>query len=402
MWSLVRGIYADQDQIGMIMDRIKLNLLQIGNFFLKLYFVSLLLNLCMYIYFKVIQEIPWHLPARLMIVEFLTFLAGIFLVYLTSSQLGIKPRVFALLFGLVPIVNLYVIFMIVGISGREIQLEKTRGIRDAERVSTQICATKYPILLVHGVFFRDSKHINYWGRIPKDLIDNGARIFYGEHNSAASVDQSAKELGTRVDQILAETGCEKINIIAHSKGGLDARACVADGNAHKIASLTTINTPHRGCEFADYYLNKIPKETQVKIAEKYNLAARAMGDKNPDLIAAVTDLTAHSCKMRNETIKNDPDVFYQSVGSVLKSAASGSFPMNLTHGIVKMFDGENDGLVGVDSFPWGERYILLRNHKSRSGISHADMIDLDRANIKGFDVREFYVQLVAELKNKGF
>ena len=67
-----------------------------------------------------------------------------------------------------------------------------------------------------------------------------------------------------------------------------------------------------------------------------------------------------------------------------------------------MFDGENDGLVGVDSFPWGEHYILLRNHKTNSGISHADMIDLDRVNIDGFDVRDFYVQLVAELKDKGF
>jgi triacylglycerol lipase len=30
------------------------------------------------------------------------------------------------------------------------------------------------------------------------------------------------------------------------------------------------------------------------------------------------------------------------------------------------------------------------------------MIDLNRENIDGFDVREFYVQLVSDLKNKGF
>jgi triacylglycerol lipase len=36
------------------------------------------------------------------------------------------------------------------------------------------------------------------------------------------------------------------------------------------------------------------------------------------------------------------------------------------------------------------------------GISHADMIDLNRENISGFDVREFYVQLVADLKRRGF
>ena len=36
------------------------------------------------------------------------------------------------------------------------------------------------------------------------------------------------------------------------------------------------------------------------------------------------------------------------------------------------------------------------------GISHGDMIDLNRENIDGFDVREFYVQLVSDLKNMGF
>ena len=30
-----------------------------------------------------------------------------------------------------------------------------------------------------------------------------------------------------------------------------------------------------------------------------------------------------------------------------------------------------------------------------------DMIDLNRENIRGFDVREFYVQLVANLKERG-
>lgn len=38
----------------------------------------------------------------------------------------------------------------------------------------------------------------------------------------------------------------------------------------------------------------------------------------------------------------------------------------------------------------------------RRGISHGDMIDLNRENIPGFDVREWYVQLVQRLKRKGF
>ena len=36
------------------------------------------------------------------------------------------------------------------------------------------------------------------------------------------------------------------------------------------------------------------------------------------------------------------------------------------------------------------------------GISHGDMIDLNRQDIPGFDVREWYVELVSDLKNRGF
>jgi triacylglycerol lipase len=67
---------------------------------------------------------------------------------------------------------------------------------------------------------------------------------------------------------------------------------------------------------------------------------------------------------------------------------------------VKHFDGANDGLVSEDSFAFGEKYTLL-TVKGRRGISHADMIDLMRENIRGFDVREFFVQTVSDLKDQG-
>jgi triacylglycerol lipase len=94
-------------------------------------------------------------------------------------------------------------------------------------------------------------------------------------------------------------------------------------------------------------------------------------------------------------------VYCQSVGSVLKKAINGKFPLILTYQLVKEFDGPNDGLVGWESFQWGESYQLLEP-EGRRGISHGDVIDMNRENIPGFDVREFYVQLVVKLKEKGF
>ena len=84
----------------------------------------------------------------------------------------------------------------------------------------------------------------------------------------------------------------------------------------------------------------------------------------------------------------------RSVGSRLVKATHGKFPLNFTYPLVAWVDGPNDGLVARDSFPWGERFIWLEP-AGRRGISHADMIDLNRENIEGVDVREVFVQLGA-------
>lgn len=63
----------------------------------------------------------------------------------------------------------------------------------------------------------------------------------------------------------------------------------------KTNSFTTVNTPHRGCEFADYMLSKAQEAQQKAIAKAYNLAAAKLGDVDPDFMAAVTDLTSAVC-----------------------------------------------------------------------------------------------------------
>ena len=334
--------------------------------------------------------------------EFLIFWAGIIIVYITSGQLGVKTRLLGALLGMVPVANLVMLFIILRVTGKEARTELARCRLNEERAAEELCRTKYPLLMVHGVFFRDSKVFNYWGRIPDELMRNGATVYYGEHHSAASVDDCARELEQRILQIVRETGCGKVNVIAHSKGGLDMRAALAKTSvAPYVASLTTVNTPHRGCEFADYLLNKIPEAQQKAVAEAYNLAASKLGDTNPDFMSAVRDLTSSACIKRNETVKDIEGVYYQSIGSVITKPSAGQFPLNMTYHLVNLFDGRNDGLVGERSFPWGSDFRMLSTSGKR-GISHGDMIDLNRENFDGFDVREFYVQLVAELKSKGF
>ena len=335
------------------------------------------------------------------VVEALIFWNGILCVYLTSVQLGIKLRVLGAVFGMIPPVNLYFLGKIIHTVSAEITWETALYERNLARRNEQVCHTKYPILLVHGVFFRDSARFNYWGRIPKELTANGATVFYGNHQSAASIADSADELAERIKQIVAETGCEKVNIIAHSKGGLDCRYAIEHCDiASHVASLTTINTPHRGCQFADYLIAKVPSSAYEKIAHTYNKMLRKIGDPNPDFVAAVEDLTSERVCALTDTLPVPKGIYCRSVGSRLNRATSGKFPLNFSYPLVKHFDGANDGLVGEASFRFGEDYTFLTATGKR-GISHGDVIDLNRENIKGFDVREWYINLVKDLKEKG-
>lgn len=334
--------------------------------------------------------------------EALLFWNGIICVYLTSVQLGIKIRTIGFLCGMIPVANLMVLQKIIKTVFQEVEFETYREMIDNQRSQENVCKTKYPILLVHGVFFRDTGLINYWGRIPQTLELNGAEIYYGNHQSAASVEECARELNARIKAVCEFANCDKVNIIAHSKGGLDCRYILANLDAKdKIASLTTVNSPHRGCQFADYLLTNMPVGIKNKIASTYNSAFKKLGDHKPDFLAAVNDLTAEKCLASDKALGNPPEnVYCQSIGSVQTKARSGKFPLNLTYFLPKYFDGDNDGLVAESSFKWGEEYTLLTT-KGKRGISHGDIIDLNRENIKDFDVREFYVDLVKDLKNRG-
>lgn len=321
---------------------------------------------------------------------------------LTSARLRLVLRVLLLLFWWFPVVNLVLIARACALVKAEYRFELVRLERNEEREESQVCQTRYPILLVHGIFFRDWQIINYWGRIPGELIRNGAQIFYGGQQSAAPVSRSAAELSRRIQEIVAETGCEKVNIIAHSKGGLDSRYAITHlGMDRYVASLTTINTPHRGCIYPQALLEKLPQGVVRWVEGRYNGLFRRLGDDSPDFLGGVTDLTARQCALFNESTPDRAGVVYQSAMSTMGGFFSAPFPLNLTYLLARHYDSrENDGLVALDSAPWGE-FLGNWAPAGRRGVSHGDVVDLMREDIPGYDVREAYVELVKGLKERG-
>jgi len=383
----------------------RLRILRGGHELILLFGITTIINVLAGLYLLATTYYPaaLYLLATLTIfaAEFFLFWNAFVRIFITSEQVKLKWRILTALLGWMPIINIPILIKLLRITDKEVRYEYSKYQLNLNRNEKKLCRTKYPILLVHGVFFRDYKYTNYWGRIPEELERNGATIFYGRQQSADSVANCGTDIAARILKICEECECEKVNIIAHSKGGLDSRYALSlPGIKEHVASLTTINTPHRGCKFADYLLRKLPKSQVDLIARTYNKTLRKLGDPAPDFMSAVKDLTYEHCTRFNEEIHDQEGVLYQSIGSLMENPVSGQFPLNFSYMICERHDGQNDGLVGEESFPWGESFRMLTTTEKR-GISHGDVIDMNQENLAGFDVREFYVELVNGLKKRG-
>jgi triacylglycerol lipase len=262
------------------------------------------------------------------------------------------------------------------------------------------CKTKYPIVLIHGTGFKDFSRINYWGRIPKALIGEGANIYYGNQDSWGTIEYNANIIKKNLLNIILKTGCEKVNLIAHSKGGLDVRFMISElGMESHVASLTTISTPHHGSKTIDKFYN-LPAFL-IKLAAFFiNHYFKMLGDKNPDFYTACRQFSTYHCKEFNKRISDCEHIYYQSYASIMKNSFSDIFVI-IPHFVVKLIEGDNDGLVTSSSAMWGE-FKGLVNGKTARGISHADIVDLRRMNFSKIDIRDVYIKIVEDLKCKGY
>ena len=267
------------------------------------------------------------------------------------------------------------------------------------------CKTKYPIVLIHGAGFRDLKWPVYWGRIPAALEAEGASVYYGLQDCWGSVETNAAAIAGRIDRILEQTDCEKVNIIAHSKGGLDARMAASSlGCADRIASITTVATPHRGSKTIDR-LFRLPSPVWNAAAFAVNNWIRIVGDKKPDFLALCRGFTTEEMRLFNVRNPDVPGIYYQSYACVMRHPFS-DINLSTANWILNRLEGPNDGLVSVESARWGSDFHVLYSNSFR-GISHLDAIDLRRAPLSRrrgegvSDICDLYVEIAEGLKSRG-
>ena len=261
----------------------------------------------------------------------------------------------------------------------------------------EIIPLQYPVVLVHGVIAHDRTNSDkFWGRIPETLTDRGVQVFRGNTDAWGDYESNASILKEVIDNILAETKKEKVNIIAHSKGGIDARYLIWKHDfAKKTASLTTICTPHHGSEIADLiYRQKI---IHTKLSRKALMVyGKLYGDKNPNLYNVSCQLTTQKMKEFNEKILMDNRVFYQNFYTAMNNAFD-DLMFFYTYLYIKKISGKNDGIVSECSAKWGNN-----SAKIEGGISHAEILDCKKKKISGIYIPGIYIEIVKELCKKGF
>ncbi len=332
---------------------------------------------------------------------FLFLLNGCLRIIICCHRLGIVKRVLICLNIWIPVLNLFLIHYLARAAKDEYAIHVARNQTARIRQASLECRTKYPLIMVHGIGFRDLVYFNYWGRAPRYLKQSGATVYYGHQKAWGTIEENAAAIAQTIDRALTETGAAKVNLIAHSKGGLDCRYVITHlGYADKVASLTTMSTPHRGSELVDF-LNRLPKPVFLKLTQILDHSFAVFGDDCPDSYASAQQLSPAYCRDFNERTPDAENVLYQSYASVMRFSFSDSL-LFLPHLLLWWITGErNDGLVTESSAQWGDYQGTLKS-KSLRGISHGDMIDLKREDIKGFDSIEVYQRIVEDLKKKGF
>ena len=267
-------------------------------------------------------------------------------------------------------------------------------------------ALKYPVLLVHGMGYRDNRYINYWGRIPAKLEENGCKVYYGNQDSNGTVESNGAFLAQKVREIIDETGAPKLNVIAHSKGGLDMRYAISSLKmADHIASLTTISTPHHGSLTVDQLL-RLPRSLVRFAAHCWDIWLRICGDKDPNAYEVFKTFTTAVAEEFNRNNPDAPGVYYQSYAFIMKHVWSDMF-MLAPAIVVKFFEGANDGLLAPRAVEWTNFRGVVTSVSNR-GISHCDEVDMRRRRLtrkqgEGIsDITEFYIEIVDDLRRKGF
>jgi triacylglycerol lipase len=265
----------------------------------------------------------------------------------------------------------------------------------------------YPIILAHGICpfdkiirpfsntdNRDDDRFHYFRKIRSTLRQNGFLAFHSRVSWASDLSRRASDLKKEINRITENfSKWPRVHIIAHSMGGLDARQTIYKYQMQdRVASLSTIGTPHLGTAYADWGIKRFGILFDI---------ARLLG-LNLD---GFKDLTRESCQRFNEMVRD-----FEEKNGVLYQTFAGVQPLNRifrplrsSYRIIWKEEGENDGLVSLRSAMWRKEYfveVIDADHFNQIGWWNASeaITGMDREAFER-DIREFYVKIARGLRD---
>jgi triacylglycerol lipase len=273
-----------------------------------------------------------------------------------------------------------VLLLVAAAAGVALVLRHTR--RRAPKPARAV-APRYPVVLLHGVMGFDEiavgqKRHAYFRGVAERLEALGARVHRPRVPASASVAARAETLA----RALRELDGGRVNVIAHSMGGLDARYAISRlGLAHRVASLTTIGTPHLGTPLADL---------GTGLADLLQLK-RVLA---PMLeLDAFWDLTTARMAGFNREVRDARQVAYASVVARTAPGTRLHPLLKPAHLYICAKAGANDGLVPAASQRWGDVLSEIEaDHWAQIGWSSSS----------DFDAPALFEAIARELRARGF
>ncbi len=172
----------------------------------------------------------------------------------------------------------------------------------------------YPVVLVHGFGgFHQLGPIEYFHRVEETLRAEGVDVTATQATPFDPPDLRARQLLPQLDAVLERSHADKVIVVAHSQGGLDARA-LAHLRPGRVAAVFTVSTPHRGSAIADLVMNDTGALGPDLVARALDLLGvtiwGAPSSQEKDAIATMTRTGAAAFARATPDL---PDVRYYSV-----------------------------------------------------------------------------------------